>query len=193
MIGSSPQKKTLRAQLRQTMMEIPPAALARASAAACELLVATPEFQAASTVMIFLPLKHEIDTRTLALRAWQQQKIVTVPLVSYEQKHMIPVELRSLEESMNTDHYGVRTPQGAPHPIETIDLVVMPGLGFDRHGHRIGRGLGFYDRFLAQKNFAGSSCGIAMEQQVVEDIPITQHDMPLNMLVTDRQVLRFDV
>ncbi len=193
MIDSVPHKKTLRAQLRQAMMDIPPAALSRASTAACELLASTPEFRAADAIMIFLPLKHEIDTRPLILRAWQQQKLVTVPLVSYEQKHMIPIELKSLDEHMETDHYGVRTPRGAPQSIDTIQLVILPGLGFDRHGHRIGRGLGFYDRFLAQPKFQGKSCGIAVEQQVVDEVPTAQHDMPIDMLVTDRQILRFGV
>jgi 5-formyltetrahydrofolate cyclo-ligase len=69
--------------------------------------------------------------------------------------------------------------------------VVVPGLGFTPDGHRIGRGMGFYDRFLAQPEFLGLSCGLAFEEQMVPSVPILDHDMPLSMLVTDRGILRF--
>ena len=80
---------------------------------------------------------------------------------------------------------------GKPVPLEFIDLVVVPGLGFSATGHRIGRGMGFYDRFLAQAEFVGLSCGMAFEDQVIDDLPVLDHDMPLGMLVTDRGVRRF--
>ena len=56
--------------------------------------------------------------------------------------------------------------------LDLIDLVVVPGLGFSESGHRIGRGMGFYDRFLAQPDFNGIACGLAFSDQVVEDMPV---------------------
>jgi len=76
-------------------------------------------------------------------------------------------------------------------PQRPIDLVVVPGMGFTRKGYRIGRGMGFYDRFLAQAEFIGLSCGLAFEEQVLDNIPVLDHDMPLSMLVTNRGILRF--
>jgi len=185
-------KMTLRAQLRRQLMALDADVLARRSADAAAQLIATPEFRAASAVMLFLPLKYEIDARPIALRAWQEFKTVTVPLVSYEQKHMIPVVIRSLDEPLVPDRYGVHTPRSAePFPIEMIDLVVVPGLGFDRDGHRIGRGSGFYDRFLAQPRFRGTTCGLALREQVVSEVPCVATDVRLDMLVSDSQVLRF--
>ena len=72
-----------------------------------------------------------------------------------------------------------------------IDLVIVPGMGFTAGGLRIGRGLGFYDRFLAQSQFIGRSCGLAFESQVLSDLPVLDHDMPLSMLVTEQGVRRF--
>src|SRR5439155_6760095 len=87
---------------------------------------------------------------------------------------------------------GVREPiAGKPIPINMIDLVVVPGLGFTPKGYRVGRGMGFYDRFLAQSEFVGLSCGLAFEEQVVEDLPTLDHDIPLSMLATDRGIRRF--
>jgi len=73
---------------------------------------------------------------------------------------------------------------------EFIDLVVVPGLGFSASGYRIGRGMGFYDRFLAQPEFLGVSCGLGFEEQIVEQLPVLDHDMPLSMLTTDRGIRR---
>jgi 5-formyltetrahydrofolate cyclo-ligase len=72
-----------------------------------------------------------------------------------------------------------------------IDMVIVPGVGFTQTGQRIGRGMGFYDRFLAQADFIGVSCGLAFEEQVVENLPTLDHDMALSMLASDRGVRRF--
>ena len=105
---------------------------------------------------------------------------------------MLPVEISSLTDQMTTSGPGVREPVGGmPVPVEFIDLVVVPGLGFTDKGFRIGRGMGFYDRFLAQGEFIGVSCGLAFDEQIVESLPILDHDIPLSMLVTDRGIRRF--
>jgi 5-formyltetrahydrofolate cyclo-ligase len=80
---------------------------------------------------------------------------------------------------------------GKPVPVNLVDLVIVPGLGFTANGYRIGRGMGFYDRFLAQSDFIGLSCGLAFEEQVVDELPVLDHDMPLSMLVTDNGIRRF--
>jgi 5-formyltetrahydrofolate cyclo-ligase len=75
--------------------------------------------------------------------------------------------------------------------LNLIDLVIVPGLGFTTDGHRIGRGMGFYDRFLAQGDFIGVSCGLAFEEQVVPELPVLDHDIALSMLATDCGIRRF--
>jgi 5-formyltetrahydrofolate cyclo-ligase len=93
---------------------------------------------------------------------------------------------------MTTTGPGVREPiAGKPVPLEFIDLVIVPGLGFSNTGYRIGRGMGFYDRFLAQHDFLGVSCGLAFDEQIVADLPILDHDIPLSMLATDKGLRRF--
>ena len=119
-------------------------------------------------------------------------KTVVVPKVSWDQRRMLPVEISSLKDATTTSGPGVREPQaGNPIPVDLIDLVIVPGLGFTPDGHRIGRGMGFYERFLAQPDFVGRSCGLAFEDQLVNALPVLDHDVPLNMLVTDRGIRRF--
>ena len=185
-------KQALRAMLRQRMAELDTPTLRNQSVQACHCLIETDEFRRAEAIMIFLPLKHEVDAQPVAIRAWQMDKTVTVPRVGYEQRHMIPIEISSLGEPMDRDRHGVRTPvQGRPIPPEMIDLVVVPGLGFDSQGHRLGRGGGFYDRFLSQSGFVGKVCGLAIDDQVIDEVPTAGHDVMLDLLVTNQQVLRF--
>jgi len=103
------------------------------------------------------------------------------------------VEISSLNSaSMTITGPGVREPiAGKPIPVDFLDLVIVPGLGFTRTGQRIGRGMGFYDRFLATPEFIGISCGMAFEEQIVPDLPVLDHDIPLNMLATEGSVHRF--
>jgi 5-formyltetrahydrofolate cyclo-ligase len=104
------------------------------------------------------------------------------------------VEIHSLTDGLTTTGPGIREPAddvGKPIPVNLIDLVLVPGLGFTNTGYRIGRGMGFYDRFLAQPEFNGTSCGLAFHEQIVDELPVLDHDVPLSMLVTDRGVRRF--
>ena len=186
-------KAAIRRQLRETLAAMSDADRHAKSVAACALIAASPEFHVARVVMLFLSMPTELDTSPLALRAWQSGKTVVVPKVSWDQRRMLPVEITSLNNAtMTTTGPGVREPiAGNPVPLRDIDLVIVPGLGFTNTGFRIGRGMGFYDRFLAQSDFIGVSCGLAFEEQIVADLPILDHDVPLSMLATDQGIRRF--
>jgi len=116
-----------------------------------------------------------------------------VPKVSWDQRRMLPVEITSLNTGItHTSAWHIPEPvAGNPIPVDMIDLVIVPGLGFSANGYRIGRGMGFYDRFLAQNEFVGVSCGLGFEAQLIDDIPVLDHDMPLNMLVTEARRMHF--
>jgi 5-formyltetrahydrofolate cyclo-ligase len=184
-------KAIVRKRLREIVAALPHTERHQKSLAACQLVANSPEFAAARVVMLYLSMPTELDTASLALKAWQAGKTVVVPKVSWDQRRMLPVEISSLN-SLTTSGPGVREPEsGKPVPVEFLDLVIVPGLGFTPTGFRIGRGMGFYDRFLAQPGFMGVSCGLAYEDQVVEELPVLDHDVPLSMLATNQGIRRF--
>lgn len=185
-------KKQLRQQLRQTLAAIPPAELHERSQQACAHLMETPEYAAAEIIMVFLSLPNEVDTTSLVLHAWRDRKRVLAPQVSWEQRRMLPIEIHSLSDDLSESPLGIREPaKGIAIPVADIDLVIVPGLGYDLHGNRIGRGRGFYDRFLAHRDWHGVACGLAVEEQVCESLPASEHDRCVDMLATDQQVRRF--
>src|SRR4051794_7147289 len=185
-------KSVIRKQLRDVLGAMSDADRHAKSIAACGLITASPEFAAARVVMIFLSTAMEVDTASLALRAWQAGKTVVVPKVSWDQRRMLPIEISSLTTGLTQTGPGIREPiAGNPMPVDFIDLVIVPGLGFTNTGYRIGRGMGFYDRFLAQPAFVGVSCGLAFAEQILPDLPILDHDVPLSMLATNTGLKRF--
>src|SRR3954471_7174676 len=190
-MSSSSGKAIIRRQLRETLAAMGEADRHARSMAACRLVTNSAEFDAARVVMLYLSTPTEVDTAPLALKCWQQNKSVVVPKVSWDQRRMLPVEISSLKDAMTTTGPNIREPiSGKPIPTDLIDLVVVPGLGFTPSGYRIGRGMGFYDRFLALPEFIGLSCGLAFHEQVIDNIPLLDHDMPLGMLVSDLGITR---
>jgi 5-formyltetrahydrofolate cyclo-ligase len=153
--------------------------------------------------MIFMSMPSEVETSTLAVRAWQEGKNIAVPRIDWEAKRMEPVEIKSLDVGIQSS--GPAAPQGnagAPImirqptegkvvPLGLIDMIVIPGLAFDRTGYRVGRGRGFYDRFLSQQDFQGVRCALAFHEQLqTSSIPCEPHDVPMDLIVTDREVVR---
>jgi len=186
-------KAQLRSKLQNGLLGVGAEQRERKSHLACERLIATEQFQTASTVMLFLSLPHEVDTSEAILAAWQSGKTVAVPKVSWEQRHMIPVQINSLDTDISTHASGLRHPtSGVPVPFGEIDLVVTPGLGFDRKGNRLGRGGGYYDRFFAHEQLKACKCGFAFAEQLIDSVPVTDHDQAIDMLITDAEIMHFE-
>lgn len=183
-------KKELRREIKQRLAELSRKDRVDMSKQICRHLLATDVFQKASVVMSFLSLPHEVDTTPIILHAWQQGKTVAVPKVSWEQRHMIPVEIQSLETEMETGNHGLRNPStGVPVPFEEIDLVLTPGLGFDRQGNRLGRGGAYYDRFFKTPGLHAERWALSFSVQILEQIPADEKDVPVNAIVTENEII----
>ena len=186
-------KTELRRQLRKCLLEMTDEQRSEKSKKACRNLVSTPQFESASVVMMYLSLPHEVDTSEAILSAWQLGKMVLVPKVSWQQRHMIPVRISSLETDFQTEASGLRNPTtGVPMPLEEINLVVTPALGFDGQGNRLGRGCSYYDRFFANAELKATRCGFAFAEQRIDSVPVTENDEPVDFLVTDEGVVYFN-
>lgn len=188
-------KREVRRLLRQRLAALSPQQRHAHSLAIAERASQTPEWRRARTVLLYLALPDEVETTALFEAAFAEGKSVAVPkIIDPAQRLMVPVPIYSLAaEELAHAHYGVRVPAGEAEAlaVESIDLAVVPGLGFSRDGQRIGRGMGYYDRFLAQPEFRGTRCGLGFESQVLGDLPSDEHDRPVDMLVTEAEVLRF--
>jgi len=186
-------KSQLRKLLQQRLHGIDDEKRTRKSRLACENLVKTAQFQKASVVMLYLTIPYEIDASEAIISAWQMNKAVAVPKVSWEQRHMIPVQIHTLETEPAWQGSRLHNPMvGQPIALEEIDLVVAPGLGYDSNGNRLGRGGTYYDRFFASAELTAWRCGFAFSEQRVDSIPMDSHDQKVDFLVTDEEVIYFN-
>jgi 5-formyltetrahydrofolate cyclo-ligase len=161
------------------------------SAAACARLTSLEVFRHAAVVMLYMPLATEIDLTPAAVRCFQMGKTVCVPKVDWTRRDMAAVEVNSFDDHvMDIDEHGLRSPREC-RPIlpSLIELVVVPGLAFDVYGNRLGRGGGYYDRYLRRLRSGTTVVALAFDWQIVDTVPADDRDMAVNLIVTDRRVI----
>lgn len=186
-------KSQIRAEVKAQLAELSDDQVHDLSVKACDRLVRADFFKSALTVMVYLPIRAELDITPVALRCFQLGKTVCAPRVDWEHRRMTPIEIRSFDDRFEVRRHGVREPaEGRCVAIDEIDLFIVPGIAFDASGARLGRGGGYFDRFLAHTAARQRSvrCGICFDFQIVDTVPAAPHDVHLDAIVTDRRLIR---
>jgi len=184
------EKKEARRQVREAVRRLTAADRAEKSAAIRLRLNALPELRAAQAVMAFLPMPDELDTVPILADLLAAGKRVYVPRTFVRERRMFPVRLSDLGK-LRQGEYGILEPETEETcAADALDFVIVPGRAFDRKGNRLGRGAGFYDEFMAQAGFQAIRCGVAFACQVLDEIPHTENDLPVAILVTEDETLR---
>ena len=136
--------------------------------------------------MFFVSFNNEIDTHGMIEDALKN-KIVVVPKVLHHE--IEPSVIISFDNLIPSGKFGILEPiEAMKIPWKKIDLVLVPGIVFDKNGHRIGYGLGFYDKFL-KKVPKAIKIGLAFDFQIVDKVPREEHDVPVDLVVTDKEVI----
>ena len=146
-------------------------------------------FRQAKTIHIFISKTDEPDTSPIIESAWESGKTVAVPCVVPDSFELFHSQLKSFED-LSSGALGVLepSPEGriAMNP-ESFDLVIIPGVAFDRQGGRLGYGKGYYDRFLEQTT--AFRLALAFNFQVLEKVPTEKHDVPMNGILTESGII----
>ncbi len=137
------------------------------------------EYKNAEIIYIFVSFRSELNTRKMIPEILKDGKRVAVPKVIG--KEMIFKEIHSLGDC-EPGIWGILEPKENTYLIEEKGMILMPGLGFDTEGHRIGYGGGFYDKYL-EKHPDFVKVALAYDEQVVEEIPYEDHDIIVNYLL----------
>ena len=181
---SSNAKAALREQIRARLKAISTAAREAASTKLCSHLQENEAWSKARSVLFFASMADEPDVWPLLAEALRAGKLVALPRFDPEKKNYAACQIRSLAEDVVSGQFGIREPHNScpALPLNRLDLILVPGIAFDLHGRRLGRGKGFYDQLLA--DVRGTTCGVAFDEQIVAAIPMEPHDIPLNCILT---------
>jgi len=202
-------KRQVRRQVAETLAHGTADGRRAASIALAENLAGVAAVAEAATLMAFLSLPTEIDTWPVIRWAWQRGKRVAVPRIGAGAEgdaapldgwEMVAVLLEKADAPEAGAHPALRSgplgildaPDARIVPPGEIDVVLLPCQAVDRRGNRLGKGGGFYDRFLVQPDLRAARIAVGFREQVLDDVPVAGHDQPIDMVVTDGEVLAFN-
>jgi 5-formyltetrahydrofolate cyclo-ligase len=176
------QKNELRRHIRVQKKQYADAQLAAMSEEICSKVLRSAWWQEAGTLLLYYPLSDEVDVRPLIQEAYRNGKRVLLPVCRGEE---LELHLYEGEDSLAPGAFGIMEPTGplfAPDDYLDIQLAIVPGMAFDRAGHRLGRGRGYYDRFLPKLSSAKLQ-GICFPFQLQEVVPTDIRDISVHEVI----------
>ena len=167
-----------------------------------ERLFCLDAFKQAKSILLYVSFRSEVDTRRYLNDLIKLNKKLVLPAVDSKHRKLNLYEVRDISE-LEPGYMGILEPRaidGMSVTLKDIDLVIIPGTGFDRDGNRLGYGGGYYDKLLSYESKQLSrvdkhitTIALAFEEQVGEDIPAESHDIKVDMIVTDKRLIKCNV
>lgn len=151
-------------------------------------LFSIPEFQGAKTILFYASFAGEVDTFEMIQQALEIGKQIALPIVKEKERNINPALINNLEEDLECGKYGIKQPKeeyAELVDLDKIDMVVVPGVAFDRQNNRLGRGEGYYDRFLKKLSPNSYSVGLAFDFQVVDSLPVSETDIAVSRVIVN--------
>jgi len=191
-------KREVRRRIRTLLEELPAARIRSGSLAVSAALFASAFWREAAWVFCFMTVPGEVDTQGILKRAWAEGKQAGIPRIRAAEILFHAYAPQS--GPLISNRYGIAEPPPS-WPLLTPEqappgglLVVCPGLAFDRQGRRLGRGGGYYDRFLeslrARPGLSFTALGVCLREQLLDSLPAADHDQRLDALVCENRVIK---
>jgi 5-formyltetrahydrofolate cyclo-ligase len=184
------QKQLVREQFRRRLRQKSPAERAADSEALCRRLVRSSLWEETRSVLFFASLPEEPDLWPALELVVKRGITVALPRMDAAAGTYVAAVVRDPERDLVTGHFHIKEPAPGcePHPLNLLDLVLVPGVAFDLGGRRLGRGAGYYDRLLSQVR--GITCGIAFDEQIAGELPVEPHDVFVDCILTPTRWLQ---
>ena len=182
-------KKELRKQLILVRRSISPDSILRKSRHIQALLFSIEAYQYAGCVGFYVSSGHEVETHGMINDCFSMGKRVVVPKCGKKEGEMTLCEINSFDDLL-PGAFGILEPCDPVHAVtlDEIDVLIVPGVGFDRAGHRLGQGGRYYDVLLSSQPDL-VVVGLAFSIQVVDVIPVESHDATVDIIVTENEVI----
>lgn len=180
------EKKEIRKRINTAILAMPTSERERLSVEIQRKVTAIPEFRDARCVAAYCAMPFEVITDAIMREALNDNKILCLPRTNWEARRMDMVRVEDMDSGLAPGIKGIMEPTGM-EIIQSydIDLVIVPGRAFDRSCNRIGQGGGFYDAFLAKLRPDCMKCAVAFDIQILDSVPTEEHDLPVDMIITE--------
>ncbi len=149
-----------------------------------EQIEALPVFQSAKTILLYYPVQNEVDVLPLVKR-YKHEKTILFPV---SHRRGMTVHPYAGNAMMHRGKFGIPEPT-TPAYEGTIDLMIIPAVAFDKKGRRLGRGGGYYDRFIKKIKNHTFTLGVAYDFQLIDEVPSARHDQRVQGVVTPNQTI----
>ena len=148
----------------------------------CQTLLQHPKVIESNTISVFVSYSDEINTHQLIESLLSINKIVVVPYIN-EDDTMVMKRMYSLTDLVSKDKYGIEIVNSSNPTIDksSIDLVIVPGLAFDKEGNRLGYGKGYYDRYLSDSSI--NTIGVGYKEQLCDSLPSDESDVKIGEIL----------
>jgi 5-formyltetrahydrofolate cyclo-ligase len=154
-----------------------------------EKLFEIKEFKQGETILFYVSYDNEVYTHQMIKESMELGKNVVVPVSDKKQRNLILSKLENWDD-LKIGSYDILEPikeKIKEVSMNEINLIIVPGVGFDERGYRIGHGRGYYDNLLSKSK--APHIGLAFESQIVKEIPTEEHDMPVDKIITEKRVI----
>ena len=179
------QKQLIRSGISAYRKRLSPQILSELSQKICDRLTLTEIFQNAQCIAMYYDMDDEVQTSGF-IEEWSDKKRIALPVIHGNNINFYAFTGR---ENLTKGIFEIQEPMsGDLIPPEDIDLFIIPGVAFDRDCNRLGRGKGFYDRYLADTN--KPMIGICFGFQLIDTIPTENHDIKMTMIITEKETLK---
>jgi 5-formyltetrahydrofolate cyclo-ligase len=185
-------KKTIKREVLKRRDEIPTDVKKIKDAFIKERLFSLPEFIAAKTIFFYASFRSEVQTLSMIEESLKLGKKVVLPKVDKGRHRLMLYEIKDISE-LSPGYMGIPEPSLFDERLVTLDdieLIIIPGAAFDYSGNRLGYGGGYYDILLSERKKEIPIIALAYEEQLVDSIPSEKHDVKVDMIVTDKGVIK---
>ena len=175
-------KKALRTKISLKRSNLNFSEIREKSNVIMEKLLSLSQFQKAQVVAFYLSKSDEVQTEN-AIKKILEEKTILVPVTKNEIKLVKFTSFSDLEPAL----FGVPEPKTKRYSKQQPDVIVIPGLAFDKHGNRLGYGKGYYDTLL--KNLKSIKVGVCFDFQLINNVPSYEHDQKVDTIITEKRIL----
>lgn len=175
-------KKALRTKISLKRSNLNFSEIREKSNVIMEKLLSLSQFQKAQVVAFYLSKSDEVQTEN-AIKKILEEKTILVPVTKNEIKLVKFTSFSDLEPAL----FSVPEPKTKRYSNQQPDVIVIPGLAFDKHGNRLGYGKGYYDTLL--KNLKSIKVGVCFDFQLINNVPSYEHDQKVDTIITEKRIL----